>query len=166
MVAIFKPSCGRAPSRNRLLFGGVPGLSTAGIFLANSSLLVFRLLSIVFAWSSLMLRNIVTNGTDETLRRCPRVWATGERPPPPTTVNDQYIVRYLNRQLSWYLHRFYGVTFMIWGPGLICSIMVIWAHGYDSQLSNRASAARGQLRSHHLLRHREEPDGEVVFDCA
>ena len=83
---------------------------------------------------------------------------------------------------------------MMWGPGLICSIMIIWAltitcslrekfdlltavfgkysssqdddYGYDSQLSNRASAARGQLRSHHLLRHREEPDGEVVFDCA
>ena len=43
------------------------------------------------------------------------------------TVNDQYIVRYLNLQLSWYFAPFYGVTFMMWGPGLICSIMVIWA---------------------------------------
>ena len=39
-------------------------------------------------------------------------------------------------------------------------------YGYDSHLSNRASAAWGQRRSHHFLRHREELDGEVVFVCA
>ena len=97
------------------------------------------------------------------------------------TVNDQYIVN--------------GVTFMMWGPGLICSIMIIWAltitcslrekfdlltavfakysSSQDDDLRLRFPALkpckrcqRGQPRSHHLLRHREEPDGEVVFDCA
>ena len=104
----------------------------------NPSLLVFRLLSTVFGVVfCLMLRNIVTNGTDETLRRLSQglgTWRASTAADMVSrtcldddTVSDQYIVRYLNLQLSWYCAPFYGVTFMMWGPGLVCSILFIWA---------------------------------------
>ena len=135
-----------------------------------------QLLSTVFrVVFCLMLRNIVANGTDVTLRRCPRVWAPGERPPPPTW----------SRGPVWMTT--WSATSTLWGtwtcscPGtshrsvkfdLLTAVFGKYSssqdddYGYDSHLSNRASAARGQRRSHHFLRHREELDGEVVFDCA
>ena len=99
------------------------------------SLLVFLLLSTVFrVVFSLMLRNIVTNGTDETMRRCPGTWRASTAADivsrtclDDDTLSDQYRVRDLNLQLSWYFAPIYGVTFMMWGPGLVCLIMFIWA---------------------------------------